>query len=75
MKRLQIYIDERLDELLAVRAARERTSKAALIREYVAARFELGTRNADPLDALVGDLEGSRDESQSIDEVVYERTG
>ena len=35
MKRLQIYIDEELDDALAVRARRAHTSKAALIREAV----------------------------------------
>jgi Arc/MetJ family transcription regulator len=35
MKRLQIYIDEDLDDALASRARRTHTSKAALIREAV----------------------------------------
>jgi ribbon-helix-helix CopG family protein len=35
MKRLQIYIEEELDDALAVRAHRTHTSKAALIREAV----------------------------------------
>ena len=35
MKRLQIYIDEELDDALAVKARRAHTSKAALIREAV----------------------------------------
>jgi hypothetical protein len=39
MKRLQIMIDEDLDDALAVEARRERTSRAALIRRYVRDRL------------------------------------
>ena len=35
MKRLQIYIDEDMDDALALRARRAHTSKAALIRDAV----------------------------------------
>ncbi len=74
MKRLQIYIDEEIDDALAVRAQREGTSKAALIREYVADRLGRGTRGKDSMDRLVGrfrleDGPGSED----VDEVVYPR--
>ncbi len=48
MKRLQIYVDEELDEALAARAQREGTSKAGLIREYVADRLGRGTRVGTP---------------------------
>ena len=66
MKRLQIYIEEELDEALAAAAAKERTSKAALIRRFVAER--LGRPKTDPLDELIGSLDI---EPASIDEVVY----
>jgi len=66
VKRLQIYIDEELDEILGVEAARRKTSKAALIRDAVRKRF--GGRRADPIDALVGDID---EEPGDIDEVVY----
>jgi hypothetical protein len=69
MKRLQIYIEEELDEALAVQAAREKTSKAALIRRFVAER--LGSRpSRDPLDDLVG---ASDAEPAKVDDVVYPR--
>ena len=69
MKRLQISIEEELDEALAIEAARRRTSKAALIREYV--RERLGTRDRrDPMARLIGDID---DEAGDIDEVVYGR--
>jgi Ribbon-helix-helix protein, copG family len=71
MKRLQIYIDEDVDALLGVRARRQGTSKAALIRQYVAEGIG-GQRGAqDPIDALVGIVEGAQDDSASVDTVVY----
>lgn len=68
MKRLQISIEEELDEALAVEAARRKTSKAALIREFV--RERLGGRKAsdDPMAALIGDIDA---EAGNIDEVIY----
>jgi len=68
MKRLQISIEEDLDEALAVEAARRRTSKAALIREFV--RDRLGGRGSsrDPMAELIGDIDA---EAGDIDEVVY----
>lgn len=68
MKRLQIYIDEAVDEELARRAVREGTSKAALIRMYVAERLGGDRAARDPLDALVGRYDAV---PGSIDELVY----
>lgn len=56
VKRLQIYIDEDVDRALAVEARRRRTSKAALIREYVAEH--LRQPGPDPVDAFVGSFVG-----------------
>lgn len=67
MKRLQIYIDEAVDEELGRRAMRDGTSKAALIRAYVADRLQVGPKR-DPLDALVGRYDA---EPGPIDELVY----
>lgn len=67
MRRLQIYIDEEMDELLATRARREGTSKAALIRSAVREQYvEYATD--DPLDEWVGAVDA---ESGDVDEVVY----
>ncbi len=69
MRRLQIYIDEDLDDALARRAQRERRSKAGLIRDAV--RRSLGELSPvdDPFRSWIG---GSDVEPAPIDEVVYE---
>jgi hypothetical protein len=72
MKRLQIMIDEDLDEALERQARAERTSKAALIRRYVRERIQpLPPLEEDPLWKLVGMNEGHPDDSSSVDDVVY----
>jgi hypothetical protein len=68
MKRLQISIEEDMDDALAVEAARRHVSKASLIRELV--REWVGGRRpvSDPMARLIGDID---DEAGDIDEVVY----
>ena len=69
MRRLQISIDEDLDEALAVEASRRHISRAALIRELV--RLQLRPPGEpDPFTSLIGDID---DEAGDIDEVVYGR--
>lgn len=68
MKRLQISIDEDLDEALAVEAARRKTSKASLIRQFVRDALRPSDAASDPMAALIGDID---DEAGDIDEVVY----
>jgi hypothetical protein len=68
VKRLQISIEEELDEALAVEAARRRTSKAALIREYVRDRLGGAEVDRDPIRRLIGDIDAVPGD---IDEVVY----
>jgi len=68
MKRLQIYIQEELDEALSLEASRSGTSKAALIRRFVAERLQPHSTQSDPLDALVGAYD---EEPGPVDEVVY----
>ena len=66
---MQISIEEDLDDALAVEAARRRTSKAALIREFVAERLARGKPiPADPMAELIGDID---DEAGDIDAVLY----
>lgn len=69
MKRLQISIEEELDEALAVEAARRKTSKAAIIRHLVREMFGGKHLAPDPMTALIGDID---DEAGDIDEVVYQ---
>ena len=73
VKRLQIMIEEELDAALARQAAEEGVSKAALIRRYVRERLRaLPPLEEDPLWQIVGMIkDGSPDDSESIDEVVY----
>lgn len=70
VKRLQIYIEQEMDDALALEAARLGTSKAALIRQFVREKLRPLAAGADPLDEIVGkytDVEPVDD----IDEVIY----
>lgn len=69
MKRLQILIEEELDEALERQAREEGTSKAALIRRYVGERLEpLPPLSSDPLARMIG---ADDFEPEPIDDVVY----
>jgi hypothetical protein len=71
VKRLQIMIDEDLDQILERMALDEGTSKAALIRRFVRERVApLPQIEEDPLWELVGDISV---EPASVDDVVYPR--
>jgi Ribbon-helix-helix protein, copG family len=71
VKRLQIMIDEDLDQILERMALDEGTSKAALIRRFVRERVApLPPIKEDPLWELVGDISV---EPASVDDVVYPR--
>ena len=72
VKRLQIMIEEDLDAALARQASEEGVSKAALIRRYVGERLRpLQPLDDDPLSGLVGLVGGNRDDSVTVDDVVY----
>jgi hypothetical protein len=72
VRRLQIMIDEDLDEALARQAQQEGTSKAALIRRYVRERIKpLPPIEEDPLWEIKGMVHGGPDDSLSVDDVVY----
>ena len=74
MKRLQIMIDEDLDEALERQARAEGTSKAALIRRYVRAQVHpLPPFEKDALWDFVGKGDGRPSDSASVDDVVYPR--
>ena len=67
MKRLQIYIDEELDDALAIRARRAQTSKAALIRKAVRRWVGEPEPPVDPFRDWIG---GSDADPAPVDEVV-----
>jgi hypothetical protein len=68
MKRLQIYIEEELDDALAIRARRAQTSKAALIREAVRRSIGEPEPTVDPFRDWIG---GSNADPAPVDDVVY----
>jgi Ribbon-helix-helix protein, copG family len=71
VKRLQIMIEEELDDALARQAAEEGVSKAALIRRYVGERLQpLPADDEDPLRLLIG-LAGDAEPVDDIDEFLY----
>jgi Ribbon-helix-helix protein, copG family len=71
VKRLQIMIEEDLDAALGRQAAREKTSKAALIRRYVRERLQpLPPLEEDPLWDLVG-IAGDAEPVEDIDDYLY----
>ncbi len=73
VKRLQIMIEEEFDDLLAIEALNQRTSKAALIRQYVRERLRpkpLPPLEQDPLWELVG-IAGDAEPVDDIDEFLY----
>lgn len=74
MRRLQIMIDEDLDDALARQAREDGTSKAALIRRYVREQIQPAPKlEDDPLWKFFGKSKGSRKDSVSVDDVVYPR--
>jgi len=69
MKRLQILLEEELDDALTVQALREGVSKAELLRRYARLQLDpLPPIEEDPLWELVGAVDA---EPAEVDEVVY----
>ncbi|MGH3099052.1 MAG: ribbon-helix-helix protein, CopG family [Streptosporangiales bacterium] len=71
MRRVQIHLDEWLDEAAAREAARRGVSKAALIRDSLAAtvRLDEPVEEEDPWEAMIGWLDD--DPVDDIDAVIY----
>lgn len=67
MRRLQISVDEDVDEALAAEAARRHMSRAAVIRELVREHLR-SQRGGDPFADLIGDID---EVPGDIDSVVY----
>lgn len=69
MKRLQLMIEEDLDEALGAQALREGTSKAALIRRHMRQALRpIAPLEEDPLWKIAG---ADSYEPADIDDVVY----
>jgi hypothetical protein len=69
MRRIQIYLDESVDEALQSEAARTGRSKASLIRECVSSRYgAMGTATVDSIDELIGSIDVP---PAAVDDVVY----
>ena len=69
VKRLQIMIDEDLDQILERLAVQQRTSKAALIRRFVRELVEsVPPIEGDPVFDMLG---ADEFEPQPVDDVVY----
>jgi hypothetical protein len=72
MKRLQISIEPELDAAVERRAEEEGLSKAEVIRRCVREEIRpLPPIEEDPFFKLCGTVQGDRDSSTTIDEVVY----
>jgi len=71
MRRIQLHLEEELDEALAREAARRHQSKAQLVREYLWRQIDLTGTVSDSLDELVGISDAEPVEGESIDDVVY----
>jgi hypothetical protein len=72
VKRLQIMIDEDLDQILERMAHDEHTSKAALIRRFVRERVQpLPPIQQDSIWGLIGIADVEVVPGESIDDVIY----
>ncbi|MCC7077910.1 MAG: CopG family transcriptional regulator [Acidimicrobiia bacterium] len=69
MRRIQVHIDEAMDDELAAEARRRGMSKAGLIRLLLSQQSQATA--SDPVDALIGTGDG--DPAEDIDAVVYGR--
>jgi hypothetical protein len=69
MRRVNIHLEEELDDRLRSEAARRGMPKAALIRHFVARGLNQAT--VDPVDLVVGTGDG--DDVEDIDIAVYAR--
>ena len=73
LKRVQLMLDDELDQAVAREARLQRISKSEVVRRILRERLvpPVSALEDDPLWELVGMVEGEPDDSQRINEVVY----
>ena len=70
MRRIQLYIDDDIDDALSAAAARRGVSRSAFVRDSVRSSLADGPEAiADPLDVLVGSVDVEPDDD--LDAVIY----
>lgn len=70
MRRIQLYMDDDIDEALSVAAARRGVSRSAFVRDAVRSSLAGGPEaTTDPLDELVGSVDVEPDDD--LDAVIY----
>ena len=70
MRRIQLYLEDDIDEALSVAAARRGISRSAMMRDAVRVALAAETEAlADPLDGLVGSVDVEPDDD--LDVVIY----
>ena len=73
LKRVQLMLDDELDQAVAREARLQRISKSEVVRRILRERLvpSVSPLEEDPLWGLVGMVEGEPDDSRRINEVVY----
>lgn len=71
MRRIQLYMDEDLDDALSLQARQQGVAKAVLIRQYLRHHVRPPENEDDPSDHLIGSYEGDPTGSTSVNDVLY----
>lgn len=74
MRRIQLYVDDGVDQVLSAEAARRGVSRSAVIRDAVRTSLkDYFDNEPDPIDSLIGSVD--IDPIDDIDEVIYGHKG
>ncbi|WP_026910893.1 CopG family transcriptional regulator [Patulibacter minatonensis] len=72
MKKTSVYLEEALDEALALRAAEEGVTKAEFIRRTLTGAVRGSSRPRPSIIGIAGPGKGSPDDSSRVDELLTE---